>query len=96
MDDRWFSAVRVEVVWASYPRYSTGTAEARRGDSGEACDKHGTQRQTRAQEIRHVVRQGVQRVLTSTRFKLVTGSMKIDISDRQESAIGNLRKWWKV
>ena len=39
---------------------------------------------------------GAEAMLTSTRFKLVTGSMQIDVSDRQESAISNLRKWRKV
>ena len=63
MDDRWFFAVRVEMVWASYPGYSTGTAEARREDSGEVCGKHGTQRQARAHEIRRMVKRGVQGVL---------------------------------
>ena len=38
----------VEAVWASYPGDSTRTAEARPDDSGEACGKHGTQRQTKA------------------------------------------------
>ena len=66
-------------MWASYPGDSTRTAEARRGDSGEACGKHGTQRQARAPVVRYVVRQSVQggaeAVLTSTGFKLVTGSI---------------------
>ena len=53
----------VEAVWASYPGDSTRTAEARRGDSGEACGKHGTQRHAKALMARHVVRQIVQGVL---------------------------------
>ena len=53
----------VEAVGASYPGDSTRTAEARRGDSGEACGKHGTQRQAKALMVRHVVRQTVQGVL---------------------------------
>ena len=53
----------VEAVGASYPGDLTRTAEARRGDSGEACGKHGTQRQTKAPVVRHVVRQIVQGVL---------------------------------
>ena len=56
-DDQWFSTVGVEAVGASYPGDSTRTAEARRGDSGEACGKHGTQRQAKALVVRHVVRQ---------------------------------------
>lgn len=40
---------------------------------------------------------GAEAVLTSIGFKLVIGSMDIDMSgDRQESAIGNLRKYWRV
>ena len=39
---------------ASYPGDSTRTAEARRGDSGEACGKHGSQQQTKALMARHV------------------------------------------
>ena len=35
-------------------------------------------------------------MLTGTGFKLVTGSMEIDVSDRQESTISNMRKWRKV
>ena len=46
-------------MWASYPGDSTRTAEARRGDSGEACVKHGTQRQTKALMVRRVVTQSV-------------------------------------
>ena len=53
----------VETVWTSYPGYSTRTAEARRGDSGEACGKHETQQQAKALVVRHVVRQIVQGVL---------------------------------
>ena len=53
----------VEAVWASYPGDSTRIAEARRGDSGEACGKQGTQRQTKALTVRRVVRQSVQKVL---------------------------------
>ena len=53
----------VEAVGASYPGDSTRTAEARRGDSGEACGKHGTQRQAKELVIRHVVSQIVQGVL---------------------------------
>lgn len=64
---------------ASYPGDSTRTVEDRRGDSGEACGKHGTQRQDKAVMVRHVARQSVQggaeAVLTSTEFKLVTGSI---------------------
>ena len=39
---------------------------------------------------------GAEAVLTSTGFKLVTGPMEIDVSDKQESAISNLRKLRKV
>ena len=53
----------VEIVGTSYPGDSTRTAEARRSDSGEACGKHGTQRQVRALVVRHVVRQIVHEVL---------------------------------
>ena len=63
MDDRCFSAVGVEVVWVCSPGDSTRTAEARREDSGEACGKHGTQQQARAQKVRFVVRRVVQGVL---------------------------------
>jgi hypothetical protein len=60
-------------------------ADARRGDSGEACGKHGKQQQTRAQMVRqlvwHVCR-GAEAVLASIRFKLVTRSIGIDV------------KWW--
>ena len=35
-------------------------------------------------------------VLVSIVIKLVIGSMKIDISDRHESAIGNMKNYWKV
>ena len=88
------------MVWVRDPGDSTRTAEARREDSGEACDKHGTQRQAKALVVRHVIMESVQggaeAVLMSTRFKLVTGSMDIDVSDRHESAISNLRKWRKV
>ena len=48
----------VEAVWASYPGHSTRTAEARRGDSGEACGKHGTQWQAKALVVKQIV-QGV-------------------------------------
>ena len=50
-------------MWANYPGDSIRTAEARRSDSGEACGKHGTQRQAKALVVRHVVRQIVQGVL---------------------------------
>ena len=40
------------------PEDSTRTAEARRGDSGEACGKHETHRQTKALVVRQIV-QGV-------------------------------------
>ena len=53
----------VEIVGASYPGDSTRTVEARRGDSGEACGKHGTRRQAKALVVRHVARQIVQGVL---------------------------------
>ena len=66
----------VETVWASYPGDSTRTAEARRGDSGEACGKHGdtaigqgTGGQTCGQTN---CAGGAKAVLSSTRFKLVT------------------------
>ena len=50
----------------------------------------------RSDMVRWVCR-GVEAVLTSIRFRLVTGSMDIDASgDRQESAMGNLRKCWRV
>ena len=52
--------MRVDVIGASYLGDSTGTTEARLGDSGEACGKHGTQRQAKALMVRHVVRQSVQ------------------------------------
>ena len=73
----------VEAVGASYPGDSTRTVEARCGNSGEACGKHGTQRHTKALMVKHVVTQSVQgfeAVLTSTRFKLVTRSMEFDMS----------------
>ena len=63
---------------ASYPGDSTRTAEARRGDSGEACGKHGTQRQTKALMVDmwpDKLCRGAEAVLTSTGFKLVTGSI---------------------
>ena len=50
-------------VGASYPGDSIKTAEARRSDSGEACGKHGTQRQSKALMVRRVVTQSVQGVL---------------------------------
>ena len=68
----------VEAVWASYPGDSTRTAEARRGDSGEACGKHGTQRQAEALVAymwSDKLCRDAEAVLTSTRFKLVTGSI---------------------
>ena len=41
--------------------------------------------------------EGAETVFASIGFKLVTGSMEIDASgDRQESAIGKLRKCWRV
>ena len=63
---------------ASYPGDSTRTAEARRSDSGEACSKHGTKRHANALMVRHGQTKcvgGAEAVLTSTEFKLVTGSM---------------------
>ena len=53
----------VEAVGASYSGDLTRAAEARRGYSGEACGKHGTQRQARALVVRYVVRKSVQGVL---------------------------------
>ena len=57
-------------------------ADARRGSSGEACGKHGTWRQTRAQVVRHVDGhecRGAEAVLASIGFKLVTGSIGMAI-----------------
>ena len=51
------------MVWVRGPRDSTRIAGAQRGDSGEACGKHGTQRQAKALVVGHVVRQIVQGVL---------------------------------
>ena len=62
------------MVWVLGPRDSTRIAEARRGDSGEACGKHETQRQAKAQVVRNYAG-GPEAVLTSTGFKLVTGSI---------------------
>lgn len=53
----------VEVVWVSYLGDSTGIAEARRGDSGEACGMHETRRQTKTLVVRYVVKQSVEKVL---------------------------------
>ena len=44
---RWCGCVTQEI--------STKIADARRGISGEACGKHGTQLQTRALEVGQVV-----------------------------------------
>ena len=55
-DDRWFSIMRVEAEWASYPGDLTKATEARRSYSGVVCGKHGTQRQAKALVVRHVVR----------------------------------------
>ena len=53
----------VEAVGASYSGDSTKIAEARRGDSGDACGKHGTQRRANELVVRYLVRQIVQGVL---------------------------------
>lgn len=53
----------VEAVGASYPGDSTRTVEARCGNSGEACGKHGTQRQTMALMVDMGSDKIVQRVL---------------------------------
>jgi hypothetical protein len=49
------SAMGPKVVWVSYPVDLGKIADARRGDSDEACGKHGTQQQTRALEVGQVV-----------------------------------------
>jgi hypothetical protein len=56
--------------------------DARHGNSGEVCGKHGTQQWTRALEVGQVVCRvcrGAVAVLASTRFKLMTKSIGIDI-----------------
>jgi hypothetical protein len=56
----------------------TKIADARRGNSGEMCGKHETQIQNKTYAVRECV-QGAEAVLASTRLKLVTGSIRIDV-----------------
>ena len=75
----------VEVVWASYLGDSTRIAEAQHDDSGETCGKHRTWKKTKVPVVRHVwphkVYKGVEAVLASIWFKLVTRSIGFYASD---------------